>query len=306
MPVRETPVILVYLCDTGHCCEQYPSRLENQIKRSKGCADDVNQLQRLREDDADEHAGRDVTSVRQVGDDRRVWVIRVDMEDVVGGDLFAAESFGINLLADLEHMPTHVLRLALEKVLDVIAIDGPAPGFAKDLADWTHPTEVAKINLSNAELLSPSHASLERLAYTPRNQQACELDQPLLIHPPPEVIKKRMTTPPKMVVDDSPELALTNAQKIQVGLQPLQIFDPSGSGSPTVSFCHCATAPRMLTIPAPDLVRQIQGLLQRNFHVEGHVFVQAVKCLFEPADALEGLASQHKAAHAEIHAVGFR
>src|SRR5262245_29200836 len=109
-----------------------------------------------------------------------------------------------------------------------------------------------------------------------------------------------MTTPPKMVVDDSPELALTDAQKIQVGLHPLQKFDPSGGGSLTVSCCHCATAPRMLTIPAPDLVRPIQRLLQRNLQAEGHVFVQAVKCLFEPADALEGLATQHKAAHAEI------
>src|SRR5262245_49851724 len=125
MPVRETPVILVDLCDTGDCCEQYPSRLENPIKRSKRCTHVVDQLQRLREDDAVEDGGGDVTGVRQVGNDRRVRVIRVDMEDVVGADLFAAESLGIDILADLEHMPSHVLRPAGEKVLNVVAIDGP-------------------------------------------------------------------------------------------------------------------------------------------------------------------------------------
>src|SRR5262245_2975349 len=304
MPVWETPVVLVNLRDTGDCCEQDASRLENPIKRSKRCTHVVDQLQRLREDDAVEHTGRDVIGVRQVGNDRRVRVIRVDMEDVVGSDLFTAESFGIDVLADLEYMPSHVLRPSVEKVLDVVTIDGPAPGFAKDLADWIHPAKVAKIDLSNAELLSPLDASLERRAYPLRNQPTSELAQPLLIYPLPDAIEDRMTMPPKMVVDDSPELALTEAEEVQVGLQPLQIAGPNGARSAAVKFCHCATAPRMLTIPAPDLIRQILWLLQHSFCVERHVFVQTVERLYEPADTLDGLAPQHKTAHAEIHAVG--
>src|SRR5262249_13925666 len=109
MPVWETPVILVNLRDTGDCCEQDTSRLENPIKRSKRCTHVVDQLQRLREDDAVEHTGRDMIGVRQVGDNRGVRVIRVDMEYVVRSDLFIAESFGIDLLTDLEYMPPHVL-----------------------------------------------------------------------------------------------------------------------------------------------------------------------------------------------------
>src|SRR5262245_21072024 len=109
MPMRETPVILINLRNTRDCCEEHASGLENPIKRSKRCTYVVDQLQCLREDNAVEHAGRDVISVRQVCDDRRVWVIRIDMEDVVGGDLFAAESLGIHVLTNLEHMPSHVL-----------------------------------------------------------------------------------------------------------------------------------------------------------------------------------------------------
>src|SRR5262249_26338302 len=97
------------------------------------------------------------------------------MEDIVGGDLFAAESLGIDILADLEYMPSHVLRTAVEKVLDVVTIDGSAARFAKDLSNWTHPAEIAKIDLPDAELLSPSHASLDRAAYPLRNQPASEL-----------------------------------------------------------------------------------------------------------------------------------
>src|SRR5262245_48144617 len=204
MPVRETPVILVDLRDTGDCCEQYSSRLENPIKRSQRCLQVVDQLQRLREDDAVEHVGRDVIGVRQIGDDRRVRVIRVHMEDVIGGNLCAAESLGIDVLADLEHMPSHVLRPPVEKVLYVITINGPAPGFTKDLSNWTHPTEIAKIDLPDAQLLSPSHASLDRTAHPLRNQPASEVAQSLLIHPLPEAIKNRMTMPPNMVVDDLP------------------------------------------------------------------------------------------------------
>src|SRR5262249_28259047 len=101
---------------------------------------------------------------------------------------------------------------------------------------WTHPAEVAKIDFSNAELLSPLHALLERPAYPLWNDPASELTQPFLIHPIPEAIKNRMTMPPKVVVDDSPELALAHAQKIQVGLQPLQILGPNDARSPTVNF----------------------------------------------------------------------
>src|SRR5262249_51334495 len=201
----------------------------------KRCTHVVDQLQCLREDDAVERAGRDVTGVRQIGDDRRVRVIWINMEDVVGHDLFATESLRIDILADLEHMPSHVLRLVVEKVFDVVAIDGPPTSFAKDLADWTHPTEVAKIDFSNAELLSPLHASLERPAYPFWNHPASELTQPFLIHPMPEAIKNRMTMPPKMVFDDSPELALTDPQKIQVNLQPLQVLGPNDTGSSTVN-----------------------------------------------------------------------
>src|SRR5262245_22796111 len=112
-------------------------------------------------------------------------------------------------------MPSHILRPSVEKILDVVAIDGPAPAFAKDLADWTHAAEVAEIHLSNLELLSPSHASHERPAYPLWNQPASEFDQPLFIYPPPDAIKERMTMPPKMVVDDSLKLARTDAQKVQ-------------------------------------------------------------------------------------------
>src|SRR5262249_35929827 len=231
-------------------------------------------------------------------------VVRVHMEDVIGGDLCAAESLGIDVLADLEHMPSHVLRPVLEKVLDVVTIDGPAARFAKDLSNWTHPAEIAKIDLPNAELLSPLHASLERPTYPLWNYAASELAQPLLIDPAAEAIKKRMTMPPKMVVDHSSEFALTDAEKVQVGLYPLQILGVSGAAcGSTATFCHCATAPRMLTIPAPGLVRQIHPLLQRNFRVERHVFVKPVKRVFEPADPLDGLPPHHKAAHPETHSL---
>src|SRR5215210_4081408 len=126
----------------GEGGQQGPARLEDALKRPNGGAYVVDEMQRLRADDAIEDVRWYILSTGEVSDDGRPPVSRVHVEHVADRHAVAAVFSGKGGVFDLQHPPSNVLSLAGEKILDVVAINRPPPIQTELAADRSQPPEI--------------------------------------------------------------------------------------------------------------------------------------------------------------------
>ena len=85
--------------------------------------DVVDQVQRLRHDDAVEGPIGDLRSVGEVADDRGRRIAAVDVKHVSPGRTIAAVAARVLVVSDLERPAGDVSPVRLEEALDVVTVD---------------------------------------------------------------------------------------------------------------------------------------------------------------------------------------
>ena len=91
----------------------------------------VDQVQRLRQDDAVERPVGDLQGVDEVADDRGRRMASVDVEDIPSGRTTAAVAACVLVVSDLERPTGDVSLVHLEEALDVVAVDQEAAVIAE-------------------------------------------------------------------------------------------------------------------------------------------------------------------------------
>src|SRR5215216_2697506 len=100
----------------------------------------IDKLKRLGQYEAVKLVRCDRIGCGQVGDDRRMWVGRVDVEYVTPLDTNPI-AISVGAVFNFEHMPTDILALPFEKLLDVIAIDRRASVISPFTAERSRSTD---------------------------------------------------------------------------------------------------------------------------------------------------------------------
>ena len=119
--------------------------------------DVVNQLQRLREDDAIEGAFGKNRRVGEVSHNRRARIAGAHVQDVDTCDARRAEAAGVFVTADFEDPPNDFRCVALQEPLDVIPVDRRPSVEPIITADRYGAVEVAEPDPANAgHLAKPS------------------------------------------------------------------------------------------------------------------------------------------------------
>ena len=123
---RAAPFVSRELADAGKRREDDPAGAQDPVERGDCEVDVVDQVQRLRHDDAVEGPIGDLRSVGEVADDRGGRIAAVDVEHVSPGRTIAAVAARVFVVSDLERPAGDVSPVRLEEALDVVTVDRQA------------------------------------------------------------------------------------------------------------------------------------------------------------------------------------
>ena len=94
----------------------------------------INILQGLRQNEAVVGIGRNMIGDRQIGDDRRILVLWIDIENVLRPNV-ASVFPRVDAILDFEDVAGNVAGMGGEEIVDIISIDGCAPIGPVDIAE---------------------------------------------------------------------------------------------------------------------------------------------------------------------------
>ena len=80
-------------------------------------------MERLRQDEAVERAGRNVIAVGEIADDGRGRIAFIHVQDVALRHVSAAELMRVGRIADLDHVAVNLVGMLRQKTFDVVAVD---------------------------------------------------------------------------------------------------------------------------------------------------------------------------------------
>ena len=106
----------------------------------------VDEVQRLRENDAVVGSRSDRVRMAEIGDDRRRAVGRIDVDDITRRDRVPAVLFRVHPVSDLEDSSSNVSPVSIQKALDVITVDGLPPIPAPVVAEWLGSPEITPVH----------------------------------------------------------------------------------------------------------------------------------------------------------------
>ena len=115
------------------------------MERGDRALDVVDQVQRLRHDDAVEGCVGDLRSLSEVSDDRGGWIAVVDVKHVPSCRTLPAETAGVLVVSDLESPAGDVTSISLQEALDVVPVDRQAAVVPELSADGPKPSQVAPV-----------------------------------------------------------------------------------------------------------------------------------------------------------------
>ena len=142
--------LVIHPDDARHRHQQHAAGAEDARALGNDRRHIVDELQCLRDDDAVVAVRRDRVRTPEIGDDRRLAVCRIDVEHIVRRDGVSTETLRIRRVPDLEDSTSHVGPVDLEKVFDVVPVDGLPSIPPRVPAQWLQAPEVAPFDPRHA------------------------------------------------------------------------------------------------------------------------------------------------------------
>ena len=261
-------------------------------------ADVVDQVQRLRYDDAVEGPIGDLRSVGEVADDRGGRIAAVDVEHVPPGRTIAAVAARVFVVSDLERPAGDVSPVRLEEALDVVTVDRQAAVVPELVADGLKPAQVTPVPpLRIGRVVSTSGTGLR-----PHKDDETVADElPAVRSRCEDAIGTWVAVRTCGASQRGGERAGRRRLELSaVALEPVEVRPPGGVRAPRVVRALAYRTPRrrivVLAVPLAGNGVDPDTAVQCEFRDQRLVLVEILQRFVEAAEPQERLAARHERA----------
>jgi hypothetical protein len=121
-----------------------------------GEPDVIDQMKRLSQNNAIKRIRWNVIRTCEITDECSIRVITGDMQDIADFDAVSTEALGIRSIANFEDSSLNVTGITLQKVFDIVTVNGLPAIIAKMIAEGRQAIQDSKIHGSEARGRLPS------------------------------------------------------------------------------------------------------------------------------------------------------